>query len=139
MKMNTANKLVLASFFGMYSTIAGAADIYVNPRGNDAQTGSADAPVLTLAKARDLAPLKAGKEAVTVHVADGTYYLPETLVFTVEDSGTAAFPVTYKAENEGGAVLSGGSQLDLKWTPYQNGIFKAATQRPRLVETADLD
>ena len=104
-----------------------AADIYVAPAGNDTNPGTRDAPLQSLAAARDAARRFAGKEAVTVHVADGVYYLPETLVFTPADSGTERHPITYRAENEGGAVLSGGTNLQLEWEPYRDGIFQATT------------
>ena len=68
-----------------------------------------------------------GKTAVTVHVADGVYYLPKTLVFKPQDSGTAELPIIYQAENEGQAVLSGGSLLALQWKPWQDGIYQAKT------------
>ena len=101
--------------------------LYVSPDGSDANPGSQTKPVASLARARDLARAVAGKNAVTVHVADGVYYLPETLLFTPKDSGTEKNPVVYKAENEGGAVLSGGSTLDLKWTSFKGGVFQAKT------------
>ncbi len=81
----------------------------------------------SLSAAQQKARVFAGKEAVTVHVADGIYYLPETLVFTPEDSGSERYPVLYQAQAEGGAVLSGGSALELSWSPVGNGIFKAQT------------
>lgn len=109
------------------TNIAYAADIYVSPTGRDTNSGQQSAPVATLAQARDIVRSHAGKAPVTVHVADGVYYLPETLVFTPEDSGSAAKPVIYKALNEGGAVLSGGSILDLSWTVYRDGIYQATT------------
>ena len=103
-------------------------DLYVSPDGSDASAGTTkETPVASLAKARDLARSYAGKEAVTVHVADGVYYLPETLIFSSEDSGNAEHPIVYRAETEGGAVLSGGSKLDLEWKAYKNGIFQAKT------------
>ncbi|MEI6890810.1 MAG: PDZ domain-containing protein [Pontiella sp.] len=104
-----------------------ALDLYVGPNGKDSNEGSARAPFATLAAARDAARPRVGKETVTVHVADGVYYLPETLFFTPADSGSEQHPVFYKAVNEGGAVLSGGSRLDLKWSPYKHGIFMAKT------------
>lgn len=93
--------------------LAGLADIYLTPRGSDQAEGTRAKPLASLAAARDKARSLAGKEAVTIYVADGVYYLPETLVFTPADSGSAKWPVVYKAVNEGGAVLSGGSKLDL--------------------------
>ena len=105
-----------------------AVDLYVSPAGSDAFVGtSQQKSVASLAKARDLARPYAGKTAVTVHVADGVYYLPETLTFASEDSGSEKNPVVYKADNEGGAVLSGGSKLELEWQPYRDGIFQAKT------------
>jgi hypothetical protein len=102
-----------------------AADLYVAPDGRDDQPGTAAAPFQTLAAARDAARKVAGREAVTVHVADGVYYLPETLVFSAADSGAAGQPVIYRADREGGAVISGGQKLPLAWTPYRDGIFQA--------------
>ena len=105
-----------------------AVDLYVSPAGSDALVGTSQAKsVASLAKARDLARQYAGKTAVTVHVADGVYYLPETLTFASQDSGSEKNPVVYKADNEGGAVLSGGSKLELEWQPYRDGIFQAKT------------
>ena len=105
-----------------------AVDLYVSPAGSDALVGtSQEKSVASLAKARDLARPYAGKTAVTVHVADGVYYLPETLTFASQDSGSEKNPVVYKADNEGGAVLSGGSKLELEWQPYRDGIFQAKT------------
>ncbi|WPJ97287.1 site-2 protease family protein [Coraliomargarita algicola] len=112
--------LVVANF-------AHAADLYVSPAGSDSNGGSQAAPVASLARAQALVRSHAGKTPVTVHVGDGIYYLPETLVFTPADSGTAAYPVVFMAENEGGAVLSGGSKLNLSWQPYRDGIYQATT------------
>jgi hypothetical protein len=104
-----------------------ALDIYVGPDGADSNSGRADQPVASLAAAQQKARTVAGREAVTVHVADGVYYLPETLVFTPADSGSKKYPVVYRAQNEGQAVLSGGSMLNLDWKPYKAGVFLAKT------------
>ena len=104
-----------------------ADDIYVSPTGNDQHDGTKASPLASLTAARNKARSIAGKSAVTVHVADGVYYLPETLVFKPQDSGTAELPIVYQAENEGQAVLSGGSLLALKWKPWKNGIYQAKT------------
>ena len=121
---------VMVSMLGSVAIAEGVAssvDLYVSPAGSDTNSGSHSQPVASLARARDLARPQAGKKAVTVHVADGIYYLPETLVFTPADSGSEQSPVVYKADNEGGAVLSGGSQLELNWTAHVDGIFQAKT------------
>ena len=103
-----------------------ALDLHVAPNGNDANPGTDAKPLATLAAARDAARKVAGKESVTVHVGDGVYHLPETLVFTPADSGSTEFPVVYRAVKEGRAVLSGGSELQLAWKPFRDGIFQAA-------------
>lgn len=104
-----------------------AADFHVAPDGNDAHPGTQEAPFASLAQARDAARQLAGKEAVTIHVADGIYYLPETLTLTDKDSGSGSAPILYQADNEGAAILSGGSRLKLDWQPHRDGIFKATT------------
>ena len=43
----------------------------------------------------------------------GTYYLPQTLAFTPEDSGTKKTPVTYAAFPGEEPVISGGTRLRL--------------------------
>ena len=119
---------VFLSILTLLTAIPVAADdIYVSPTGNDQHDGTKASPLASLAAARNKARSMAGKTPVTVHVADGVYYLPETLVFEPQDSGTADLPIIYQAENEGQAVLSGGSLLALKWKPWQDGIFQAET------------
>lgn len=123
--MTLRNRLFLILLITPMSLMA--ADLYVSPSGSDANRGNETAPVATLARAQELVRPHAGKLPITVHVADGVYYLPETLVFTPADSGSASNPIVYKAQNEGGAILSGGSELDLTWKPYRDGIFQATT------------
>ncbi|SMP55683.1 PDZ domain-containing protein [Neorhodopirellula lusitana] len=118
---------VMCVLSGLMSGSTRAADIYVAPSGSDTNEGTSEQPLASLAAAQKLAREAVGSEAVTVHVADGIYYLPEPLVFTPEDSGTEMNPVAYRAVNEGGAVLSGGARLDLDWQPYENGVFQAKT------------
>ncbi len=116
-----------------------AADLYVSPTGKAGNLGTSAAPFQTLGAARDAARKFAGTEAVTVHVADGVYYLPETLVFTAADSGTPEKPIIYQAEHEGAAILSGGLKLDLKWDNYQAGIFKATTPAGLVIDQLFID
>lgn len=118
---------------------APAAEFHVSPAGDDGNSGSAAAPFRTLVAARDAARKFVGKETVTVRVADGVHYLPETLVLNPADSGSAKFPVVYQAEHEGKAVLSGGLKLDLKWQPHAGGIFKAATPAGLAIDQLFID
>ena len=88
---------------------AAAAEIHVHP----------DGPIRTLAEASR----EARNQKANVIVHAGTYYLPETLVFTSEDSGTE-----YRAAEGEKVVISGARLLELTWEPYQDGIMQAKTQ-----------
>ncbi len=102
------------------------AQLYVAANGKDTNPGTLAKPVATLQRAQQAARKTAGREAVTVFLREGTYYLPETLIFTAEDSGTKAAPVVYQAYAKEQAVISGGVLLkDLKWEPYKDGIMQA--------------
>jgi len=108
-----------------------ALDLYVSPTGDNGAAGTKDAPFQTLGQARDHIRKSGalGKEPVTVHLAAGTYYLPEALRLTAADSGTAEAPVTWQGTQsaEGKVILSGAQPLELSWKPYKNGIFQAET------------
>lgn len=107
-------RFVLCAAIGMAAT-SGAAELFVAPNGNDTNPGTKDRPLATLGRARDLIrqQRQAGtmKESVTVNLRAGTYYLPETLVFDSQDSGSAQAPVVYQAFGGEAVVLSGGSPL----------------------------
>ena len=92
----------------LLASAANSTEIHVRPEG----------PIRTLAEAQR----EARKTQATVVVHAGTYYLPETLVFTSEDSGPE-----YRAIEGEKVVISGGSKLDLKWEPYKAGIVQAKT------------
>ena len=127
--MNMINRIVIiciAVLLNMACTTNGT-DLYVSSEGSDTNNGTKDKPFATLSAAKNAARKYAGKQLVTVHVEDGIYYLPETLTFQPEDSGTEEFPVLFKAVNEGKAILSGGTQLNLSWKPFKDGIFQANT------------
>ena len=104
------------------------AEVYVSPAGNDAADGTANAPVASLTEAQELERQQLGKgRAVRVILRGGTYYLPSTLVFTSQDSGTKEQPVVWRAAPGQTPVISGAVPLKLGWMPYTNGIFQAKT------------
>jgi len=119
----------LLVFFCAASTFA--AEFYVSPDGSDANPGTKDKPFGTLSRARDAVrqARKIVSEPVTVYLRGGSYYLSETLVFTPQDSGTQNAPIVYTAYKSDKPVISGGIELDLKWQPYKDGIFKAKVAR----------
>lgn len=123
-----SNKIQFRLFFIMVilflPNLLCAKTVYVSLFGNDKNTGTKEKPVASFAKAQTLAREFSKNESVEVIFGNGTYYLPQTIVFTPEDN-TANNVITYKAAEEGKAVISGGSLLNLKWKPTQNGIYVA--------------
>ncbi len=91
-----------------------AVDIYVAADAEAAGNGSRGKPFQNLVEARDRirTARKAGQldegVAITVHVAPGTYPVTDSFELKAEDSGTAAAPITYRAQQPGTATISGG-------------------------------
>ncbi|MDP4879015.1 MAG: hypothetical protein NWR36_03945, partial [Opitutales bacterium] len=137
--MKAYTSTIRCLMLGACLTSAHAVDLYVSPSGSDSNSGLSGQPLASLTGAQQKARAFAGNEAVTVNVADGVYYLPETLIFTPEDSGSEKYPVVYKSYNEGGAVLSGGSELKLSWQPYENGIYQAQTPSGLAIDQVFID
>jgi hypothetical protein len=96
-----------------------AAELHVSPGGDDANPGTADRPLATMAGGRRAARESPG---ATVLFHAGVYYLPETMVLTADDSGT-----TFAAAAGEHVVLSGGTRLSLQWRPARDGVFEATT------------
>ena len=116
--------LLLCSF----TTISTAEEIalYVSTEGNDTSPGSISAPFATIEKARDAirAIKKEGAltKPVTVYIRGGLYELDETIVFTLEDSGTKECPITYTAYKDEEPVISGGRKITAPWKDYEGRI-----------------
>lgn len=109
---------------------------YVAPDGNDSWSGrlskpnadATDGPFATLSRARNAIRQHKASEGlsqpVTVYLRAGTYFLPETLVLTPEDSGTAEYPVTYSAFPGESPLISGGSPIE-GWKKGSKGVWYA--------------
>ena len=93
--------------------------LYVAPGGDDGWSGTLAAPndertngpLATVQRAQQIVrELRANEPAspVTVQLRKGTYWQSKPLVFTDEDSGTEAAPVTYAAYPDERPVISGG-------------------------------
>ncbi|MFC1737842.1 right-handed parallel beta-helix repeat-containing protein [Planctomycetota bacterium] len=120
-----ALSLLLCSF----AKVAYTAEVtlYVSPKGNDSWAGdSIDKPFATIQKARDTISAIKKKDGltkpITVYIRGGLYELDETLVFTLEDSGTMACPVTYTAYKDEEPVISGSRKITGPWTDYKGKI-----------------
>ena len=95
---------------------------YVAPAGSDGNPGTLEKPFATIQRAQQAVRQKPGP----VLLRGGTYYLPQKLVFSAEDSGTKADPVVYQAYGQEQPVISGGVRLEkLDWQPYRDGIVQA--------------
>lgn len=113
-----------------------AATFHIDPSGSDANPGTKEKPFSTLARAQVAARQFAGREAVTVFLHGGTYYLDAALIFSAADSGTKNAPVRYEAAPGEKPVVSGGVKLNPAWTPYKDGIFQ--TQVPDDLATEEI-
>ena len=118
--------LALAALVAFNFSALGRADSYfVAPNGDDNNPGTIVKPFATLQRAQQAARKSAKREASTVFLREGTYYLPQTLVFTSEDSGNKTSPVVYQAYQKEHPVISGGVRLEnLKWETYKDGILQ---------------
>ena len=115
-------------------TRSSAADIWVAPNGNDANPGTAAAPMATvsaaLRKARELRRLKDPSVETGIHIIlkGGEYLLSEPIFVRPEDSGTDASPTVIEAAPGEQPVLSGGPPVQSwhKLTHALPGLPRAA-------------
>jgi len=97
--------------------------LYVSPSGNDAwsgrlaerNAGGTDGPLASIQRARDIireiGSADGLPQPVTVMLRGGAYRQTEPIVFTADDSGTAARPITYRAFAGERPVISGGEVI----------------------------
>lgn len=87
-------------------------EFYIAPNGVDSAPGTPDAPLATVAHARDLirqlkqrGPLQA---PVRVVLRGGVYPIRQTLRFNAEDAGSESRPIIYTAQHDENVSLNGG-------------------------------
>ena len=99
-------------------TTAGATTVYVSPDGDDGLTGSIDAPLASLAGARDrVRQLRLqGKTVDEVIFAGGTYWIDKPVSFEEADSGSSQTPIVYRAMPGKQVRFSGGAKVT-GWSP----------------------
>ncbi|MGZ5545173.1 MAG: right-handed parallel beta-helix repeat-containing protein [Limisphaerales bacterium] len=112
------------------SCLVHASQMYVAPNGNDQASGDISNPLATITQAqRNIQQFKAASPgtvlALSVTLRSGTYYLPQTLVFTAADSGWASAPIVYSAYPGEKVVVSGGQPLS-NWTPVPGAATYSA-------------
>ena len=103
--------------------------LYVAPNGDDRYSGRHKSlqpkigrgPFATIERAQQeirQSIVQSGglKQPVTVLIRGGTYYLDKPLQFTVKDSGTAAYPIVYRAFPKETPIISGGKPI-ADWEP----------------------
>jgi hypothetical protein len=119
MKLKITSACAVAMFF---ACLCAGQPYFVSPVGDDANPGTLEKPFATLQRAQQSGRQKRGD----VFLRGGTHYLPATLVFTAQDSGTKDAPVVFQNYQGEKPVISGGVRLEnLDWQPYTNGIFQA--------------
>lgn len=113
---------VAALFIAAATPSRAAITLYVAPKGNDANPGTATRPFATLERARDAARSRKAGGPVTVVVRAGTYALTKPLELTAEDSG-----VTWRASKTGAVRLVGGRSVE-GWKPVSDrSVWRQAT------------
>ncbi len=119
-------RILLAALALLPALLSAATELHVAPGGNDANPGTQAQPVATPQGAQALVRslIQAGlSNAVEVIFAAGTYQMGAPLELRPEDSGTAAFPITWKVATNATVVLSGGKRITGTWTNGGNGIW----------------
>lgn len=112
--MSKSPLLFLIIFVSHWIGSAHATEVFVSTTGSDSNPGSADKPVASLHRARDLVRVARGDnpgQAVTVWIGDGDYLQGKTLVLGPEDSGTKDAPVVWRAMENAQPRLLGARKL----------------------------
>lgn len=105
---------LLASHNFLRADMTDAVALYVSPTGNDSDDGSEAHPLLTVNAAKTKTrQLRSGGQTgpITVYLREGRYFQESPLAFTVQDSGTAPAPTTYKNYTGEEAVITGSKTL----------------------------
>jgi|GEM_PF-755009 len=121
------------------ASAAAAGDLYVSPSGSDANPGTEERPLATLAKARDIVRTMNADMTrdITVYLRGGTYDVREPVVFDERDSGTNGHRIHYRAYPGETPVLSGGVRVGSNWNavdgkPYLQVSVSEVTETRQL-------
>lgn len=121
--------------------------IYVDGgrNGSDSYAGTAENPVKTIDKAKELVREYKAENPVgdiEVIVKEGTYYITSPIEFNESDSGTADGKVTYKAE--GNVIFSGATKLTSVFSKVAdkevlNRLPNSARENIRVADTSAIN
>jgi hypothetical protein len=95
--------------FGLLLAQAAIGQIYVSPRGDDANSGTAASPVRTLERAVELSRSTKGRRIV---LRGGTYRLARPLHLSPADSGAAGHDLEFTAARGEHPILSGAVRIE---------------------------
>ena len=116
--MKSLAYLILATLLVAPGALA-QTTLYVAPSGDDSSPGTRDAPLATLAGARDrVRQVKRAKpdEAINVAFDSGIYHFSVPVEFTAEDSGSDKAPIAYRAWPGATVRFTGGLPVN-DWKP----------------------
>ncbi len=137
--MNQIKTLGFIILLGLGNLIT-AQNIYVSPKGNDANSGTEKAPVITVQmavqKARDLRKQNDTSISGGIHIIlkGGTYQVSNPIVFGPEDSGSETSPTIVSAAKGEKAIISGGVKVT-GWQKVEGNIYKARLDRESKLRT----
>lgn len=99
---------------------ASAQELYLAPTGDDANPGTATAPLYSLRAARDhVRRMTAAGDTVTVWIAPGEYRMTEPLVLDSSDTR----PICFRSRTDERPVFRGGVPI-AGWKPWERGIWR---------------
>ena len=122
-KTNRTNIVILLFLVFNFFSATAQIKIYVSPNGNDKAVGDIIHPVASFERAQQITRNSEKNKNIQVIFKNGTYYLPKTIQFTQEDNKANNTHITYRAEHEGGAIISGGAEIKANWTLFKDGIY----------------
>ncbi len=106
--------------------VMGKYDLVVSPDGNDGNSGTADAPLKTLEKAKEMLKSIDSDETVTVWFREGTYSVTDTVEFTSEDKSN----VLYRSYPDEKVIFSGAKAVSGWSETVINGVDAFVTDIP---------
>ncbi|OVE82723.1 hypothetical protein BVY04_00200 [bacterium M21] len=126
--------LVALTMFVACRVSSSGTELHISTNGDDSNPGTAQAPLRTLSKARDVARSFPRSRSIEMILSEGSYYLNKPLVFGPEDSGSKEFSVTWRPEKGAKVRLVGGQPLHLKWRPHTDKIWKASVPEGTVID-----